>query len=401
MKLSIIKLYTLLGTVFLFACQSASDKTAHAKLPRMDNEFSKVNLDFSDTTTLEAQKIIHSLDSFYAIQTRLGFNGSVLVGYEGKVLYKRHLGYANKSKNILLSPQSSSQLASTSKPFTATAILWLHQNKYLDINKPVKEYLPTFPYETITVKMLLNHRSGLPDYLKFAGKYWGHSTPRTNDDLLDLFARVKPALNSRVDARFEYCNSNYAILASILESVTKMPYPKFMKEFIFEPLGMKNTFVYDPNGYKPEKMAISYKANWTPEPDMFADGIYGDKNIYSTVEDLYRWDQSFYHNTLLNNATQDLAYTGCSFEKPGVKNYGLGWRMMTYPDGYKMVFHNGWWHGNNTIFYRFIKDNFTIIVLGNRFNNRIYQQGKAIYAIVQSQSANKMQWEESGSPRMD
>jgi len=400
MNKPLIKTNFILFTFFsLFvACQTVSEQKAHGRpLAPPDNKYSTVKLDFSDTTAPEARRIISSLDSFYRIQVRGGFNGSVLVGYKGKILYERYFGYCNREDGISLCPESPSQLASTSKPFTATAILWLYQNKYLDINAPVKKYLKDFPYPGITVKMLLDQRSGLPDYLHFAGRYWKNSELKSNEDLYQLFVKVKPRLDFTPDSRFHYSNSNYALLARVLEEVTAISYPRFMKEFIFDPLGMTQTFVYDPEGPKPEKIAISYGYNWKREPNMFADGIYGDKNIYSTVRDLYRWDQSFYHHTLLNEQTLQMAYKGYSNEMPGVRNYGLGWRMMDFPDGYKIIYHNGWWHGNNTVFYRFVQDDFTIIVLGNKYNNNIYRQGRAIYDIVKANSnratSGNMDWE--------
>jgi CubicO group peptidase (beta-lactamase class C family) len=115
---------------------------------------------------------------------------------------------------------------------------------------------------------------------------------------------------------------------------------------------------------------------------MFADGVYGDKGIYSTPEDMFKWDQSFYQKKLLTNETIELAYGPCSFEKPGIKNYGLGWRMLCYTNGNKVIYHNGWWHGNNTSFYRFIKENMTIVILGNKFTNSIYHQAPVVYSIV-------------------
>jgi CubicO group peptidase (beta-lactamase class C family) len=118
------------------------------------------------------------------------------------------------------------------------------------------------------------------------------------------------------------------------------------------------------------------------EPDMHLDGVAGDKGIYSSVRDLYRWDQALYTNKLLKYSTIEEAFKPYSFEQPGVKNYGLGWRMLNYADGTKIVFHNGWWHGNNTCFFRFIQDNFTIIVLGNKYNRNIYRQPQQIYQLV-------------------
>lgn len=399
-----IPLFAFSFAFFFFACQTVSEQQAQAKPPMAppDGKFSTVTLGFGDTSSEEGQALIRRLDSFYRRQSNAGFNGSVLVGYKGKIMYERYWGYCDKSAGTQLCAQNPSQLASTSKPFTATAILWLNQNKYLDIDMPVQKYLKDFPYPDITIKMLLSQRSGLPDYTKTGWTYWKSSEPMYNEDLLQIFAKHKPRLNSKPDTRFEYSNTNYAMLARIIEEVAAMPYKQFMKEFIFEPLGMKHTFVYDPaeRHLYASKITQSYRGNWAIFPETNEDGIYGDKGIYSTVEDMYRWDQSFYNHALLNDKTLRMAYTGYSNERAGVKNYGLGWRMMNFPDGYKIIYHNGWWHGNNTVFYRFVQDNFTIIVLGNKLNNSIYGQAKAVYDIVKhTGNRTDMEWEDSGSPK--
>lgn len=372
---------TLLCIGFL-ACQSNTEP-AYANPGYKDTNKKKVvTLKYADTTSPENQRIITRLDSFFRVQARAGFNGSVLIGLKGKVLYERYIGVANRATGTRLNVESSSQLASTSKTFTGAAVLYLHQQKYLNIDDPVTEYLPTFPYPNVTIKMLLNHRAGLPDYTKWMEGKVPHSVPVTNDKVLQMFAQVKPRLEFKPDSRFKYSNSNYAILGSIIEAVSGNNYRDFMKKYIFTPLGMENSFAYDPWKGLPANATISYKYNWVKEPDMFADGVLGDKGIYSTVQDLYRWDQSLYQNKFLSNETLEMAYGPCSFEKPGVKNYGLGWRMLCYPSGNKVIYHNGWWHGNNTVFYRYIQENFTIIMLGNKYNSSIYRYRPVIYAIV-------------------
>jgi CubicO group peptidase (beta-lactamase class C family) len=373
-------------SICLLACQSEQGKVAASPPPRFHEEpkrYGNVALPYSDTNTAEWRQISARLDSFYRRQVAAGFNGSVLIGYKGRVLYERYYGTANRTTGMPWNPASASQLASTSKTFTGAAILYLYEHKYLDIDAPVNQYIPGWPYQGITPRMLLNHRSGLPDYLHWVGNVRKpNTTPIDNIQLMELMAKHKPALEFKPNTRFKYSNSNYATLARIIEIVTEKRYADFMQAYIFTPLGMKNTFVFNPEKGLPASATISYKANWTPEPVMFADGIYGDKGIYSTVEDMYRWDQSFYKNQLLSNETMELAYGPCSFEKAGIKNYGLGWRMLCYPDGYKVIYHNGWWHGNNTAFYRFIKDNFTVIVLGNKYNTGIYRQPQAVYELV-------------------
>lgn len=375
-------------SIFFIACQSQSEPvSAKPPLPLLPTDYGSIKLNYLDTSSPAFKQMVFRLDSFYRTQVAGGFNGSVLIGYNGRVLYERYFGIANRETGQKLLPSSGVQLASTTKTFTATAVLYLYQHKYLDIDEPVTTYLPAFPYAKVTLRMLLNHRSGLPDYLKWVGRYRkDNSTPIYNEDVLQMMAQYKPGLEFTPDTRFKYSNSNYVVLASIIEEVTEMRYKDFMKRYIFEPLGMKNTFVFDPADGLPAGTTISYKANWVREPVMFADGVYGDKGIYSTVQDMYRWDQSFYQHKLLNENITDLAYGPCSFERPGIKNYGLGWRMNCYPDGYKLIFHNGWWHGNNTVFYRYVQDNFTIIVLGNKYNSRIYHQPKAIYPIVKNTS---------------
>jgi CubicO group peptidase (beta-lactamase class C family) len=375
---------TLLSLSFI-SCHSQTDK-ANAATTNEKTKPTTIPLTYEDTTTYEYRNLVRRLDSFYNIQYRHGFNGSVLIGHKGKILYERYYGIANREMGQRLTPTASVQLASISKTFTAGAILFLYQHNYLDINEKVQTYLKNFPYPDITVKMLLDHRSGIPDYIKWVPNYRkDEEIPMTNDQVLQLFTVFKPRLEFRPNTRFKYSNSNYALLASIVEKVTEMRFPEFMRKYIFGPLGMKNTFVHDPARFSlPANATISYKYNWVPEPDMYADGVYGDKNIYSTVQDMYRWDQSFYRNTLLNNETIELSYGPCSFEKPGVKNYGLGWRMFCYPNGEKIIYHNGWWHGNNTSFYRFIQENLTIVILGNKYNNGVYKHAKVLYSIVKN-----------------
>jgi len=336
-----------------------------------------------DTAGPKQQMLIAQLDQYYRRQVAAGFNGGVLIGMGGKVVYERYFGYSNRERRQPFAANSSSQLASVSKTFTGAAILYLYEHKYIALDSPVKHYLKEFPYPNITVKMLLDHRSGLPDYTKWYENYvHDHNNPTNNATILALMAVHVPRLESRPNTRFKYCNTNFAVLARIIEQVTNMSFESFMARYIFQPLGMNNTFVYNANKGLPANASISYRHNWVRDPMMFADGVSGDKGIYSTPEDMYRWDQSFYHNSLLSQATVEMAYGPCSFEKRGIKNYGLGWRMLCYANGNKIIYHNGWWHGNNTSFYRFIQQNMTIVVLGNRFTNSIYHQAPALYSII-------------------
>lgn len=357
--------------------------SGNAKVPKNENapKFGKVKIEYTDTNTTEYKLLVYRLDTFYQKQVKMGFNGSVLIGYKGKVLYEKYFGISQKESGAEWTPQTQSQLASTSKTLTSGAVLLLKDKGLLNLDDFVTKYIPSFPYPAITVRMLLNHRSGLPDYIHFAPKPVGKLF-LDNDDIVTLFATKKPALKFTPNTKFNYSNSNFALLASVVESVSGMKFEYFMRRFVFTPLGMKNTFVIDPNKERVCTAAFCYKANWQLDPDMHLDGVAGDKGIYSTVEDLYKWDQALYGGKFIKPSTLKEAFKPYSFETPGVKNYGLGWRMLNYDDGSKIVYHNGWWHGNNTCFYRFIDDNFTIIVLGNKFNKSIYRQPLQIYNLV-------------------
>jgi CubicO group peptidase (beta-lactamase class C family) len=366
-------------------CKYESKSTPKPSMGGTPPKFAPVNLTYSDPNSPEVRRIVNSLDTFYNTRVAAGFNGSVLVASKGKILYERYFGMADLAANRKITPESPTQLASTSKPFTAGAICLLKDRGLLRFDDLVNKYITNFPYPNITIRNLLSHRSGLPDYLHFGIPLRTPGMPKlmSNDELLDILAAKVPKLNFTPDTRFTYCNTNYAVLASIVEKISGISFPLFMKKMLFEPLGMKNTSIYGINEQHPSNYCKNYKGSaWTEQKDMEHDGIYGDKGCYSTVRDMYKWDQALYSSTFLKKTTLQEAYAPYSMEKPGVKNYGLGWRMLLYPDGQKIIFHNGYWHGNNTDFYRFIDENFTIIVLGNKYNKQIYYHPQGIFNII-------------------
>jgi len=345
-------------------------------------DFGRMTYDFKNLNSRQHREIIRKLDSFYAVEVSKGFNGSVLIGYRGKIMYERYFGYANRAKGIKWSSKTRSQLASTSKTFTSAAVLALSDKGLIDVNDKVQQYIPEFPYRSITVKMLLNHRSGLRDYV-----YAKHAKPRNgkyfdNQDVIDWLVRVQPKQHFNTNTNFKYSNTNFAVLASVVERVSGMRFKYFVERFVFKKLGMNNTEIHDPNLLAPYNVALSYKSG-RHYKDMYQDGVYGDKGVYSSVRDLYKWDQALYSNKLLKWTTLKTAFKPYSFEKRSQRNYGLGWRMIHYPtENMKVVYHNGLWHGNNTCFYRFVNDNFTIIVLGNNYTSRIYKQPAKIFRLI-------------------
>jgi CubicO group peptidase (beta-lactamase class C family) len=304
-----------------------------------------------------------------------GFNGAILVAKKGKVIFEDYHGYFNLFKKDSLTSHSAFHLASVSKTFTAMATLKLVEMGKIGLDDDVKKFLPGFPYDKVSVKLLLSHRSGLPNYIYFMEQLgWNRQQYCSNEDVLSYLIKFKPPMASVPGTHFTYCNTNYALLGLIIEKASGKSYADFLQTNFFTPLHMNDTYVF--NMTDSARAMPSFDWRGRLEKLTYLDTGFGDKNIYSTPEDLLKWDQALYTNEIFNQKTLEEAYTPYSNEKPGIRNYGYGWRMNVYPGGKKIIYHNGWWHGNNTVFIRMIQDSVTIIVLGNKYNRNIYQAKK-------------------------
>lgn len=313
------------------------------------------------------------------------FNGGILVAKNGAVIYEKYQGKADIRKPDSMNYSTSLHIASTSKTFTGLAVLRLVQEEELSLSDTINRFFPGFPYGGITVHMLLTHRSGLPNYLYFMsnakwekgpnGK-WNRKYAR-NEDVLQMLIAKKPDATGKPGSRFNYCNTNYVLLALIIEKITGKSYPDYMQQKWFEPLQMNNTFVFT---LKDTLTATaSFTATGTYWGYDFLDATYGDKNIYSTPQDLLKWDQALYTGQVLRPSLMDSAFAPYSFEKPSVHNYGLGWRLQLLPNGKKVIYHFGKWHGFNAAFARLTDEKVTIIILGNKFTRSIYTAAHLCY----------------------
>lgn len=291
-----------------------------------------------DSKTTFADRVAAQIDSFYRKRVKNDhFNGCVMVAKDGKPIYSAAFGYGNLTFKDTLTTQSSIQLASVSKTFTSTAILLLAEEGFLSLDDSVQKFFPDFPYQGITVRLLLSHRTGLPDYT-YWDKYFTGDTAAylTNQGLMNVLATKKPALRCKPDHMFIYCNTNYAILASIVENVTGTTFHKFMHDVIFAPLGMANSYVYEPKDGS-NCCTISYDSKGRVWKECAADGVVGDKGIYSSVDDMLKWDNALRTGLIVSQQTLEEAYKPrsldrYSFAKDKSKNYGYGWRMSKQPD---------------------------------------------------------------------
>ncbi len=301
-------------------------------------------------------------------------NMSFLVAKNGQIIYEKYDGFADKENNILNSPETPLHIASVSKVLTASAILKLIDTKKISLDQKLTTLFDKFPYPDVTIKTLLNHRSGMKKYNYFCDDKanWGRNKTLTNKDLLEVIINKNIPLETKTDTHFSYNNTNYALLALIIEKVTGMKYSQAMKKIIFEPLGMKNTFVFDETTPK-EKGTPSYKYNYVKYPFDFLDAVYGDKNIYSTPRDLLKFDLARNAPGFLSKNLLEQVYKGYSYESKGSKNYGLGIRLREWDTGQKLFYHNGWWHGNTASYITLRKENAVIIALSNKFTRKTFQ----------------------------
>lgn len=310
--------------------------------------------------------------AFTRLNRRYGFNGCVLYAEKGRLVYENAFGYADFRKKEPLTLQSQFQLASVSKMFTAMAIMILHEQGKLDYDDPLVTFIPEFPDKEITIRMLLNHRSGLTNYNYLADEYWDRDLPMSNEDVIELFAKYDPPPYFSPNNGFHYCNTNYALLASVVERITGESFDQYARENIFEPLGMDHTFIYNLRGdtlvprYVPVGVQGHLARRRRPyiERDYYQNGVMGDKGVYSTIQDLYNWDQALYKEKLVTNGTLQEAFSPGSPRYRGrINNYGFGWRIKDGRDS--TVFHYGWWKGFRSYFIRDMAQQKTIIVLTN------------------------------------
>jgi CubicO group peptidase (beta-lactamase class C family) len=315
---------------------------------------------------------IDSLYQYY--QKKNGYNCCVLVAKDGEILLQKGYGYSDFKKKKYIDAHTSFQLASVSKPITATAILLLVQEGKIDLKDDVKKYISDFPYEGITIEQLLCHRSGLPNYMHFCDQYVKDKKSRltNNSDIISILVKNKPKLQYKPNTHFMYSNTNYSLLASIVEIVSDKSFADFLHERIFTPLEMKDTYLVTEE-VSNQDIAKAYTYGFAPISKDYLDGVLGDKGICSSVMDMYRFHLALENGLLLNKEILALAYEPRSFERKGDKNYGLGWRMKVPKDGMKIIYHNGWWKGYNNLFYRRLEDSTVVIVLSNKLNKAIYK----------------------------
>lgn len=347
---------------------------------------------------VSAQNKTKQLDSLFTkLHTEKKFFGNVLIAEKGTVVYQKSFGKANLATNASLNSESIFELASVSKQFTAMGIMLLKKQGKLNYDDSLRKFFPELPYMNITVRHLLNHTSGLPDYMDLMIEKGDTGRVLTNENMIALLSKHQPATVFIPGEKWEYSNTGYALLGSIIEKASGMSFGDYLAKNIFKPLGMKNTFVYRRRFEKRTVQNYAYgfvmndftKTYVLPDdiPATAAtvyrlDGVVGDGTVNSTTGDLLKWDRALYTEKIISKEMMSEAFTPAKLNNGKTYNYGFGWSTGNFQKG-NIVSHSGGWPGYATFIERHVDTDKTIIVLSNHESRAPTQQVRNIlYSIV-------------------
>ena len=373
----LITLLLIVSHTLLISLSSCSNDEGTFIEPEVVNELPSVNIDsiFIDLEDNIIAKKVASIDKVFSnLKKRTGFNGTVLYAEQGRIVYNKAWGYRNlRKRSDDLQPDDKFQLSSVSKMFTAEAIMILKNEGMIDYDTDIREYIPEFPYEGISTRLLLNHRSGLSRYESLADAKWpDRKKPFLNEDMIEYYAKHQPTPYFKPDKGFNYSNVNYALLASIIERVSGTPFADYMKTKIFNPLGMDDSYIYemDPNTnvsmYIEDIVQGYYMDRRRPlqAQNEYLNGVKGDKMMISNTEDMFKFITAVDYGLLLPDSIQEEAFKpGSPKSRKRKDNYGFGWRIPSKHPG--CYYHYGWWKAYRSFFIRDDVNDRTIIILTN------------------------------------
>lgn len=310
-----------------------------------------------------------SIEAYFDRLNQLNlFNGVILYADNNHIITEKAYGFANVKPYDSLTTEHTFQLASASKPFTSTAIMQLVERKKLNLNDSVHHIIDSFPYQNITVKMLLTHQSGLSKYTHFCDNpdtvWLNKDSTITNKNVIDIMNDINPPLAASPGKKHYYSNTNYILLAQIIEKISRLTYEEYMDRNIFTPANMYNTRIY--NRENQDELCCptkGYTSNLTPEIDIYLNGCVGDKGIYSNASDLFNFHTALYNKEILTQQMMDSAFMPRVKANHNGQKYGYGWRILEHE--HNIVFHTGWWKGYRTYFIRIPDKNQVAIVLTN------------------------------------
>jgi CubicO group peptidase (beta-lactamase class C family) len=332
--------------------------------------------------TLASEDPTSKIDKLLNVHTEgETFTGAVLVARNGKILLSRGYGWADRDNQIANTPQTKYRLGSVTKQFTAVAILILQTQGKLDVQDPICSHIPECPdsWQEITIHHLLTHTSGISNLTDFPDFKTFKATPTTPEQTISRF-KDKP-LDFQPGKRWNYSNSGYLLLGYLIEQVSGQSYEMFLQQNIFDPLQMTNTGYDHDDG----SLATGYtgaNSHWE-KPDYIDMSLpYAAGGLYSTVEDLYRWDQALFDTgQLVSQESLDLMFTPHAKMTMNGLGYGYGW-FVGRMNQHRAVSHGGGIDGFVTEIRRYIVDEVTIIILSNRQTTNVPQIADQIASVL-------------------
>lgn len=335
---------------------------------------------FWTVSKLQAQARAAKFDSLFTnLHKEDKFSGNVLIAENGKPIFQKSYGLAFREKGQALNSESIFELGSVGKQFTAMGIMILKKNSKLNYEDSLRYFFPELPYHNITIRHLLHHTSGLPDYMDLAFTYWDSTKIMTNKDMIALLADRKPVILFAPGEKWEYSNTGYALLGSIIEKVSGQSFKDFMAQHIYQPLGMNRTLVYHKRlenrsidnyayGYVKDDSLGYIMADSSAEVGKmvyFLDGVFGDGITNSTTTDLLKWEQALYTEKLVPKKMMEEAFSPGLLNNGKNTEYGFGWLLKDSKEFGKTYFHSGGWPGYASWIERYPETNKTIILLAN------------------------------------
>lgn len=358
-----------------------SEPTTIPKKPLEHHSISEINQLFEEANDkIKNEEVVLELKKI-----AVNLNGSIIYADQGKIIYQNTSGYKSLKTKSKLTPNSLFDLASISKQFTAAAILQLVYKDSLNFDDLIVKYLPSLPYDNVTIRNLLTHTSGLPEYLDYEESF-RTDTPFTNQMLLEFYSCDIPDMIATPNDSFEYVNTNYALLALIIEVVSGQSFVDYVRANILIPAGMTNTYFYtELPTLSHLDVCKGHLNDGSQEKDNILNSVLGDKSMYSTADDLFKWYKAYYldykivpknwvenamipHNIVRNGYPTEL--------------YGYGFRIEEHPLNRKLVYHGGLWRGFHHVMTYRPDDNKFLLFLSNYRNRAHNGKTKIILGII-------------------
>jgi len=331
-------------------------------------------------------QISKQIDSLALIHASKGFNGNVLYSKNNSIVFTGNYGFSDFTSKKPLNDSTVFELASLSKQFTALAIVQLVEKDLINYNTKVNKIIDNFPYRNITIEHLLRHQSGLPDYQKlfYDKKNWNRKKMATNQDVLNVLAKLKPSLVFEPGSKYDYDNTGYAVLALIIETLSKQPFEAYVTKNIFKPAGMETARVFNlknntrslnntANGYTYNKKKEKYQKvedDKNHKHVKWLNGVIGDRGIYASILDLEKWKKALRNNTLITQLSKERMFSVDSISP----KYGYGFAIYNTESKGKWVYHNGSWSGYKTSAIYLPNSNEYLLILSNNRYGETYKK---------------------------